>query len=67
MMISAASSMGTLDSRNFMAIDVVMVARICALTPLPRPSERAARWRFSFSTVMKRTSSPQAACPVFVI
>ena len=42
-MISAASSIGTFDSRNLIAIDVVIVARLCALTPLPRPSESAAR------------------------
>ena len=61
MMISAASSVGMFDSRNLIAIDVVIVARTFAFTPLPRPSESAQRWRFSFSTVRKRTSSPQAA------
>ena len=65
-MISTASSIGTFDSRNLIAIDVVIVASTFAFTPLPSPSESATRCRFSFSTVMNRTSSPQAPCPVLV-
>ena len=66
MMISTASSIGTFDSRNLIAMEVVIVASTFALTPLPSPSESATRWRFSFSTVMNLTSSPHAPCPVFV-
>ena len=47
-------------------IVVVIVARMLAFTPEPSPSESAAMWRFSRSTVRKRTSSPQAAWPVLV-
>ena len=65
-MISTDWSRSRFDCMNLSAIVVVMFARTCAFTPEPRPSESAARERFSLSIVSSWTSSPQAACPVFV-
>ncbi|MPM30375.1 hypothetical protein SDC9_76923 [bioreactor metagenome] len=66
MMVSTERRISVLERMKLSAMVVVMVASRWALTPLPRPSDRTARLRFSDSRVSIRQSSPQAFWPVLV-